>query len=339
MKKTIFVISLLILLSLLTPSLSSSTPACNKNDEKALFQIKKSLGNPYHLTSWKKNEDCCKWYSLKCNKATGRVIELTIFSGDISGQIPPEVGNLPYLQYLEFRKLTNLTGQIPSSISKLTHLTMLSLSWTDLTGPVPSFLSQLKNLNYLDLSFNKLTGSIPPELATLPKLVEMDLSRNKLTGVIPESFGKLSETFVALHLSHNQLTGHVPKSLNFSTIDLAKNQLTGDLSLLFGKNKSQTIQIADFSRNNFQFNLSDVKLPASLTSLGLNHNSIFGGLPAELTGLSLQYLNVSYNRLCGAIPQGGNLQDFDNTSYFHNRCLCGSPLALNIYMCGSGGVY
>ncbi|XP_076890331.1 polygalacturonase inhibitor-like [Bidens hawaiensis] len=323
----ISIISLLVFLSLTTPSLSASKP-CNKDDEKVLFQIKKSLGNPYHLASWQTTLDCCKWYCLKCNKTTGRVVELTIFSGNISGQIPPEVGNLPYLQYLEFRKLTNLTGQIPSSITKLTHLTMLRLSWTNLSGPVPSFISQLKNLNVLDLSFNDLTGTIPPELATLPDLTEMDLSRNKLTGVIPESFGKFSKNFQSLHLSHNQLTGTVPKSLgylNFTVIDFSRNQLTGDLSMFFGPNK--TIQIADFSRNNFQFNLSDVKLPASLTSLDLNHNSIFGGLPAELTGLSLQYLNVSYNRLCGAIPQGRNLQDFDNTSYFHNRCLCGSPLA------------
>ncbi|XP_076918900.1 polygalacturonase inhibitor-like [Bidens hawaiensis] len=326
MKKTIFIVSLLIFLSLPTPSLSVSKP-CNKNDEKVLFQIKKSLGNPYHLTSWKKNEDCCTWYCLKCNKATGRVVELTISTRNISGQIPPEVGNLPYLQYLAFRKLTNLTGQIPSSISKLTHLTMLSLSWTNLTGPVPSFLSQLKNLNYLDLSFNKLTGSIPPELATLPKLTEINLSRNKLTGVIPESFGKFSKNFQSLHLSHNQLTGQVPKSLrhlNFSTVDFSRNKLTGDLSMFFGRNK--TIQIADFSRNTFQFDISKFIFPASLTWLDLNHNKIYGSLPASLRGLNLQNLNVSYNRLCGNIPKGGELQNMATTSYLHNRCLCGSPL-------------
>ncbi|XP_076905231.1 polygalacturonase inhibitor-like [Bidens hawaiensis] len=324
---TTSIISLLIVLSLPSPSLSASKP-CNKNDEKVLFQIKKSLGNPYLLASWQTTLDCCKWYCLKCNKTTGRVIELTIFSGNISGQIPPEVGDLPYLQTLEFRKLTNLTGQIPSSITKLTQLTMLRLSWTNLSGPVPSFISQLTNLNFLDLSFNNLTGTIPPELAKLTKLNGLHLDRNKLTGVIPESFGTFTGSVPDLYLSHNQLTGTVPKSLgylNFTVIDFSRNQLTGDLSMFFGPNK--TIQIVDFSRNNFQFNLSDVKLPASLTSLDLNQNSIFGGLPAELTGLSLQYLNVSYNRLCGAIPQGGNLQDFDNTSYFHNRCLCGSPLA------------
>ncbi|XP_076905229.1 polygalacturonase inhibitor-like [Bidens hawaiensis] len=327
MKKTIFIISILTFLSLPTPSLSVSKP-CNKNDKKVLFQIKKSLGNPYLLASWQTTLDCCKWYCLKCNKTTGRVVELTIFSGNISGQIPPEVGDLPYLQTLEFHKLTNLTGQIPSSITKLTHLTNLRLSWTNLSGPVPSFLSQLTNLNFLDLSFNSLTGSIPSELAKLTKLVAIRLDRNKLTGGIPKSFGTFRGSVPSLYLSHNQLTGDVPKSLgdlNFTWIELSRNHLTGDLSMFFGTNK--TIRIADFSRNSFQFNMSGTEFPESLTYLELNHNKIYGRLPATLTGLSLQYLNVSYNRLCGEIPQGGELQKFDNTSYFHNRCLCGSPLS------------
>ncbi|KAI3678132.1 hypothetical protein L6452_37413 [Arctium lappa] len=325
MKNSVFTISLLFLLSLL-PTLSLSQH-CNKNDEKVLFQIKKSLGNPYHLASWQKTLDCCQWYNVECDPNNNRIIALTIFSGNISGQIPNEVGDLPYLQTLIFRKLTNLTGEIPSAITKLTHLTMLRLSWTNLSGPVPSFLSQLKNLNFLDLSFNDLTGSIPPELATLTNLNAIHLDRNKLTGVIPESFGRFTGNIPSLYLSHNHLTGTVPLSLgylNFTTIDFSRNQLTGDLSMFFGTNK--TIQIADFSRNSFEFNLSQVEFPASLTSLDLNHNKMYGSLPASLSGLELQYFNVSYNRLCGKIPQGGELQKFDNTSYFHNRCLCGSPL-------------
>ncbi|CAI9301313.1 unnamed protein product [Lactuca saligna] len=323
-KSIFFTIILAFLLSL--PTLSRSQ-RCNKDDEKVLFKIKKSFGNPYHLASWQKTLDCCQWYNVECDRNTSRIISLTIFSGNISGQIPDEVGDLPYLQTLVLRKLTNLTGEIPSAITKLTHLTMLRLSWTNLSGPVPSFLSKLTNLNFLDLAFNDLTGSIPPELSTLKNLNAIHLDRNKLTGVIPESFGTFTGNVPDLYLSHNQLTGTIPKSLgylNFSTIDFSRNQLTGDISMFFGTNK--TIQTADFSRNSFEFNISELVFPASLTSLDLNHNKIYGSLPAMLTGLNFQYFNVSYNRMCGQIPQGGDLQTFENTSYFHNRCLCGSPL-------------
>ncbi|KAK9065793.1 hypothetical protein SSX86_015194 [Deinandra increscens subsp. villosa] len=323
-----FIISIISILTCLNLPTHTLSQTCNKQDEKVLFQIKKSLGNPYLLTSWQKTLDCCQWYNIECDRNTSRIIALTIFTGNISGQIPPQVGDLPFLQTLEFRKLTNLTGQIPPAITKLTHLTTLRLSWTNLSGPVPAFISQLTNLNFLDLSFNDLTGSIPPELGKLTKLGGLHLDRNKLTGAIPESFGRFTGSVPDLYLSHNQLTGDVPKSLgylNFTVIDFSRNNLTGDLSMFFGPNK--TIQIADFSRNKFQFNLSNVEFPASLTSLDLNHNKIYGSLPASLTGLNFQYLNVSYNRLCGQIPQGGDLQKFETTEYFHNRCLCGSPLS------------
>jgi hypothetical protein len=63
-----------------------------------------------------------------------------------------------------------------------------------------------------------------------------------------------------------------------------------------------------------------------LTSLDLNHNKVYGKLPQGLTALNFQFFNVSYNRLCGQIPVGGTLQSFDIYEYFHNKCLCGSPL-------------
>nr|GFA42693.1 hypothetical protein [Tanacetum cinerariifolium] len=324
MRKSFFTISLLIFLTLPILTLCQ---VCNKEDVKVLFKIKQSLGNPYHLASWQKSLDCCKWYNVDCDLNTSRIIALTIFQANISGQIPNAVGDLPFLQKLVFRHITNLTGTIPFAISKLTHLTMPRLSWTKLTGPVPSFIGQLKNLFFLELSFNELTGSVPPELASLTNLGALHLDRNKLTGVIPDSFGYFKGSIPDLYLSHNQLTGTIPTSLgylNFTLIDFSRNQLTGDINMFFGPNK--TIESADFSRNSFEFNMSEVVVPASLTHIDLNHNKIFGSLPQALTGLG--FLNVSYNRLCGQIPQGGNLQDLTSNEYFHNKCLCGSPLAV-----------
>ena len=165
-------------------TIATSKDLCNQNDKNTLLKIKKSLNNPYHLASWHPETDCCSWYCLECGDATvnHRVISLTIFAGQISGQIPPEVGDLPYLQNLMFHRITNITGQIPSTITKLKHLRSLRLSWLNLTGPVPDFLSQLMNLEYLSLAFNQLSGSIPSSLSLLPKLSYVDLSRNRLTG-------------------------------------------------------------------------------------------------------------------------------------------------------------
>ncbi|XP_022151650.1 polygalacturonase inhibitor-like [Momordica charantia] len=301
---------------------------CNPNDKKVLLKIKKSFNNPYILTSWKPEEDCCSWYCVQCHPTSHRIISLTIFADDkLSGQIPPVVGDLPFLETLMLHKLPNLTGPIPAAVANLHNLKSLDLSWNGLSGPVPEFLGSLSSLTYLDLSFNNLTGSIPSSLANLQRLGALHLDRNKLTGPIPHSFGYFKGKIPYLYLSHNQLSGKIPASLgrvNFNVIDLSRNKLEGDASVIFGGNK--TTEIVDLSRNLLEFDLSKVVFPRSVTWLDLNHNKIFGGIPEKVVELELQLLNVSYNRLCGRIPVGGRLQRFDVYEYFHNKCLCGKPL-------------
>lgn len=95
--------------------------------------------------------------------------------------------------------------------------------------------------------------------------------------------------------------------------------------MLFGE-KKLNLHFLDLSRNLLNFDLSNVKLPKSLAWLDLNHNRIYGRLPSGLSALPLQYLNVSYNLLCGPIPVVHGLHNIGRDSYNHNKCLCGSPL-------------
>ncbi|KAL3632434.1 hypothetical protein CASFOL_025418 [Castilleja foliolosa] len=290
-----------------------------------LLEIKNALNNPYVLISWDPKTDCCDWLVVSCDDKTNRITRFVLTQSNLNLPIPTAIGDLKYLEDLAFHH-TNMTGQIPQAISKLSQLNFLDLRWNRLTGPVPSFLGQLKKLTYIGLSFNNLTGSIPSSLSNLPKLGGLLLDRNQLTGSIPETFAYFVDKDFYLYLSHNQLT-EIPKRLghtNFTWIDVSRNRIGGDISFLFGKNKS--IGTADFSRNMLEFDISNVEFPKSLTNLDLNHNRITGRLPEGLTKIELVSLNVSYNRLCGQIPTGGRLQKFDYTTYFHNRCLCGAPL-------------
>jgi len=302
---------LLCFFSLLLLSPVAISQKCNPQDKKALLQIKKEFKNSRSLSSWNPRKDCCVWEFIHCDVTTSRVIWLAIKfdSGvpnpEFSGPISISVGNLTYLERLEFNQLPKITGQIPATISKLKNLKYFTISGTSVSGPIPSFLGQFKNLELLDLHSNKLTGSIPSSLSRLTNLKQLFLHENKLSGPIPASLGQL----------------------NLERIALSKNRLVGDASVLFGSNKRT--EYIDISRNLFSFDFSKVDVPKkSSFLLDINHNNIYGKIPVAWTKVKeLQLFNVSYDLLCGQIPQGGNLQtNFDVFNYYHNKCLCGSPL-------------
>lgn len=331
-------LSLYLMIFFLISSASlSSSERCHPQDKSALESFKNSFSNPPNpFPSWNTIPDCCDWYGVTCNDTTNYVTGLSIFGPypPLTGTIPSSLSGLKHLQVLLLHKLSNLVGPIPFAISQLPNLRYLTISWTNISGPVPDFLVHLNNLESLDLSFNNLSGSIPNSLTTLPYLRAVDLSRNKLVGPIPESFGHFAATagFPALDLSHNKLSGEIPASLanvNFSYVDISRNNLSGDASVFFGEEKgANTIVI---SRNNLEFDLSKVRFMESLDVLDISHNKIYGNIPAQIVdAVYLQQLNVSYNRLCGRIPSGWKLryrsESWDNSSFLHNKCLCGTPL-------------
>ncbi|KAG0490373.1 hypothetical protein HPP92_007236 [Vanilla planifolia] len=333
--KSTFLPLLLLLASPLTLLPQVAGGKCNKEDKRALLSIKSAFHDAYHFASWTNTSACCDWYGVECDPgvANGRVTGLFVITdSNVTGPIPPAVGDLPFLTSLRFHKLPNLIGNIPSSITRLIHLSVLTLSWNSLSGPIPAFLSQIPSLTIIDLSFNLFSGSIPAELVALPKLLGIDFSRNRLTGSIPAEFGKFPKTSAPnLVLNHNNLSGVIPQELGvpeWEIIDLSRNMFVGDASVLFGAEKS-TLQI-DLSRNAFEFDLSRVEFPVNLTSLDLNHNKITGSIPVQINQIELNFfalLNVSYNLLCGKIPVGPITAKFGADAFFHNKCLCGAPLA------------
>ncbi|CAL9765200.1 unnamed protein product [Musa acuminata subsp. burmannicoides] len=94
----------------------------------------------------------------------------------------------------------NLTGDIPTELSKLAGLVEIHLDGNSLTGLIPDF-SRSVNLNKIHLENNELTGSLPSYLANLPSLKELYVQNNHLIGVIPK--GLLNKNII-LNYSGNK---------------------------------------------------------------------------------------------------------------------------------------
>ncbi|MCD7455144.1 hypothetical protein HAX54_027220 [Datura stramonium] len=88
-----------------------------------------------------------------------------------------------------------LTGEIPSTLTNLTNLTYLSLSFNLLTGSLPTEFGLHYNLKNLTASNNLLEGSIPSSITNCSHLLVLTVAYNRITGKIPNGLGQLDNSF------------------------------------------------------------------------------------------------------------------------------------------------
>ena len=276
-------------------------------------------------TNWLGSERLWFWHGVTTN-ADGFVTELVLDDNNLSGTLPPELGDLTQLRRLVLDD-NELTGPIPPELGKLSRLTMLDLSWNglsgaipaelaalplldslqlwnnELSGPIPVELGSMRSLRRLSLAWNQLSGPVPPELGNLARLTYMTLSRNELTGTIPPELADLP-AIQSLSVSRNNLTGTIPPELGeLATLEglyLYDNELTGEIPVSLGNLRQ-------------------------LETLWIHENGLSGTLPEFLANLTdLRSLRVANNGLSGALPRDlGNLHALIRIELHGNRDLTG----------------
>ncbi|WOK92877.1 leucine-rich repeat receptor-like kinase protein FLORAL ORGAN NUMBER1 [Canna indica] len=138
---------------------------------------------------------------------------LDLSNNQISGPIPPAIGNLPALQTLSLYA-NQLSGRIPPEIGNLKNLSKLNLSGNSISGDIPVDLTRSASLVTIDLSQNQLTGRIPEEIIALQNLNTLNLSGNNITGRIPTEIQRM-RSLTILDVSYNRLSGQIPAQGQF----------------------------------------------------------------------------------------------------------------------------
>ena len=187
---------------------------------------------------------------------------ISLSGNDLSGRVPPELGNIWPLQYLYLNDNPDLYGVIPEQFSKLENMTALDLSGTNLCLGLDAasltLFSQMTqyqprlcrrkeyerftleeiydNLNGImwnsathwttDADLSEWAGV---KLDLLDRVSSLDLAGMNLRGALPPILARL-DGLRSLTLAQNQLSGSIPPELG-DLVRLARLDLSGNPNL------------------------------------------------------------------------------------------------------------
>ncbi|GAB2258691.1 hypothetical protein Droror1_Dr00014851 [Drosera rotundifolia] len=190
------------------------------------------------------------------------------------------VRNMTFLRELYLSEVI-INSSFLDSLTNLSSLVSLDLSWCLLKDNLPVYIGNLPRLQFLDLSVNTLSANFTTFLWSSP-FRTLDLSDCDFTGSLTYLFGP-THSLEELILDGNNFYGTIPPWVfNVSSyIDLSHNKFDGGLPLSVDQNRI-----------------------SGLTELHLSGNSLSGELPSWLyASTSLAYVDISGNQFSGQIHE------------------------------------
>ena len=174
--------------------------SCRQRDSLTLVSLYEYTDGANWTNSWDLDAPMDTWFGLTLN-SSGCARQLKIVQNNLTGSLPPNLGDLSELSSLEITHNPNLKGIIPESIVDLTNLFVLSFAANDLTGPIPEEIGNISNLFRLFLFSNNLTGSLPASLGDMQNLQIMAVANNQLEGCYPSNLISICSQLTSSHNS------------------------------------------------------------------------------------------------------------------------------------------
>ena len=281
-------------------------PGMDTDPERvALITLYNAAGGPNwtNNTNWLSEDSLGTWHGVTVDE-DGRVTRIELANNQLSGTIPPEMGQLAHLAGLALNG-NQLSGSIPPELGRLARLEWLDLGGNQLSGGIPSEFGRLENLADLVIPSNMLTGEIPSELGRLENLADLNLHGNALTGEMPSELGRL-KNLSRLAVGVNQLSGSIPPELgdleNLSALSLGSNEFEGEIPPELGR--LERLEWLDITGNPLTGEIPpELGQLKNLSTMHLGGNALTGKIPPELGQLNnLTTLDLGGNALTGEIP-------------------------------------
>ena len=140
----------IILLILVLFNCNSITAQVLEQDSLALVAFYNSTGGP----NWTNNSNwltgpVSTWYGVTVQE--GRVTELKVYSNNLNGTLPNELGQLNKLIKITLSNNQNLTGSIPENVFYINSLVWLAIGNCSLTGIIPNSIGNCSFMKSLSL--------------------------------------------------------------------------------------------------------------------------------------------------------------------------------------------
>ncbi|TXG47875.1 hypothetical protein EZV62_027169 [Acer yangbiense] len=180
-------------------------------DQHALLALKDRIKyDPTNLLAknWSTSSSICTWIGVTCGVRHHRVTVLNISYFGLAGTLPPQLGNLSFLQVLAIGN-NSFSGSLPDELfflGNLSSLRVVDLSYNQLSGTIPSSIFQISSLEKLDLTSNMFHGQIPSTISKCQRLQMLSLCINNFIGYIPKEIGNMT-MLKELYLGNNKLQG------------------------------------------------------------------------------------------------------------------------------------